>query len=335
MITEYRKTRNTQMYGLRADQPLATDVIEGTIYYVTDEQVLERSNGATWDDISASGASGAPSTAEYIVGALSGGLSAERLVTTTASISWDLSTAGQAKANVIPSVEQTTTSTGTQNNFDLNGRNTVLRCNNASLLTLTGFTVLTAAPQAGDRVTVISINAQVNFSHQTGSTAANQLFNFVTSGPTPILLGSAVFVYDGTTSRWRLVNHIQGNWITPTFAAGNFTASGAMTWTVDAGDVAIQKYKVEGNTFTMALTVNTSSVGGVVASGLQVAVPNGYTTASDASNFLRVNDNGTFFISYCFYSSGNLVCRRDISSNFWTASANNTGVNTTAQTIIT
>jgi hypothetical protein len=47
MITEYRKTRNTQMMGLRADQPLATDVIEGTIYFVTDELILERSNGAT------------------------------------------------------------------------------------------------------------------------------------------------------------------------------------------------------------------------------------------------------------------------------------------------
>jgi len=44
---------------------------------------------------------GAPADAEYIVGALSGSLSAERLVTNTATITWDLSVAGQAKANVV------------------------------------------------------------------------------------------------------------------------------------------------------------------------------------------------------------------------------------------
>ena len=36
----------------RANQPAATDVPIGTIYYVTDENVTERSNGTTWDDIS-------------------------------------------------------------------------------------------------------------------------------------------------------------------------------------------------------------------------------------------------------------------------------------------
>lgn len=38
--------------GLRADQPLATAVDEGTTYYVTDEFKTERSDGAAWEDIS-------------------------------------------------------------------------------------------------------------------------------------------------------------------------------------------------------------------------------------------------------------------------------------------
>jgi len=46
------------------------------------------------------GGGGAPTTAQYLVGALDGGLSAERLVTDTAEVTWDLGTAGQAKANV-------------------------------------------------------------------------------------------------------------------------------------------------------------------------------------------------------------------------------------------
>jgi hypothetical protein len=43
------------LYGLRADQPDAADVSTGALYYVTDELVTERSNGATWDDFSDSG----------------------------------------------------------------------------------------------------------------------------------------------------------------------------------------------------------------------------------------------------------------------------------------
>lgn len=43
---------------------------------------------------------GAPDSAEYLVGAASGGLSAERVVTDTTTVAWDLATPAQAKANV-------------------------------------------------------------------------------------------------------------------------------------------------------------------------------------------------------------------------------------------
>ncbi|MDR7496836.1 MAG: hypothetical protein QN174_07755 [Armatimonadota bacterium] len=42
----------------------------------------------------------APAGAEYLVGAAHGELSAERVVTDTPTVAWDLATAGQAKANV-------------------------------------------------------------------------------------------------------------------------------------------------------------------------------------------------------------------------------------------
>ncbi len=48
----YRKTRETHRRGLRSAQPLATDVLNGTLYYVTDEGVLERSTGAAWESYS-------------------------------------------------------------------------------------------------------------------------------------------------------------------------------------------------------------------------------------------------------------------------------------------
>lgn len=48
----------------------------------------------------AGGGGGAPTGAEYIVGLLDATLTAERIVTGTSTVTWDLATAGQAKANV-------------------------------------------------------------------------------------------------------------------------------------------------------------------------------------------------------------------------------------------
>lgn len=55
------------------------------------------------------GGGGAPTAAEYLVAATHGDLSAERLTTNTATVTWDHGTAGQAKANV---PDATTTAKG-------------------------------------------------------------------------------------------------------------------------------------------------------------------------------------------------------------------------------
>ena len=48
-----------------------------------------------------SGGSGAPTTVDYLVRTADAGLSAERVVTDTTTISWDWATGGQAKANIV------------------------------------------------------------------------------------------------------------------------------------------------------------------------------------------------------------------------------------------
>jgi len=68
--------------GSRAVQPVATDVPEGVVYYVTDEGKTERSSGTAWEDITDSGGT-APSGADYLVGTSNGGLSAEIVVGTS------------------------------------------------------------------------------------------------------------------------------------------------------------------------------------------------------------------------------------------------------------
>lgn len=52
-----------------------------------------------WEQISTGG--GAPTTADYLVKTADAGLSAERVVTDTATVTWDWSTAGQAKATAV------------------------------------------------------------------------------------------------------------------------------------------------------------------------------------------------------------------------------------------
>lgn len=52
-------------------------------------------------DAAGAAAARAPADAEYLVAATSSGLSAERVPTGTASITWDFGTAAQAKANVV------------------------------------------------------------------------------------------------------------------------------------------------------------------------------------------------------------------------------------------
>lgn len=49
MITEQRKTRGIHRRGTRALQPAANDLLPGTLYFITNEFAIERSNGTTWD----------------------------------------------------------------------------------------------------------------------------------------------------------------------------------------------------------------------------------------------------------------------------------------------
>lgn len=71
----------------------------GDFYYNTAGTALKVYSGSAWQSYSP--VAGAPSDADYLVKTANGGLSAERVVTDTATLTWDWATAGQAKANVI------------------------------------------------------------------------------------------------------------------------------------------------------------------------------------------------------------------------------------------
>jgi hypothetical protein len=57
------------------------------------------------------------------------------------------------------------------------------------------------------------------------------------------------------------------------YSAGNFSASGSMTWSVASGDVVALVFAVVGKVMTVWFNIQTTSVGGTPARFLQITVP--------------------------------------------------------------
>jgi hypothetical protein len=196
----------------------------------------------------------------------------------------------------------TTTATGTQNNFDpsstiAGGSQIVLiRCNNAADLTVTGL----VAGIDGQIVIFYDIGSfNVFFQDASGGAGSTvELQNMATSGATPISTrGFAAYVYDTTTGIWRLFAHEQGTWITPTYAAGTYTATGGGTWTVDAGDVTTFRYRLSGKTLSVVLQLDTTTIVGTV-SAANVTLPNSYVSTSiNTFPFLLFDNSATVAVA--------------------------------------
>jgi hypothetical protein len=219
----------------------------------------------------------------------------------------------------------TTTSTGTQNDFAVAAGTTVLRCNNASELVLTGIAL--SGVVDGQILDIVNIGSStVRVAHQnTGSTAANRVIGQSTRGQIVGANGSIRLVYDGTTQRWRITQVEPGAWITVAHDGGNFTGLTSMTWTVESGDQSAYSYRQEGSTLTVVLVVNTSSVGGTLSSALLATLPNSFTAkiaATDALGRLSDAGSGTTGFVQVLQSGSQLRIFRTNEANF--SSATNT-----------
>lgn len=195
----------------------------------------------------------------------------------------------------------TSTSIGTQNDWNpgIVGH-THIRWAGASALTVTGF----AAGVAGQLLTIYNSTAFTLSLKQNnaGSGATGRMFNFCTSGDTPLGAGGmAIYQYNTTDSRWVLVHHEQGGLITPTFAAGDFTQSSG-TWTVAAGDVATYAYRLSGRAMTIAFVFVTTTCATTPAS-LRVAIPGGMTATKSIGNPVFLLDNGAKTTGLCSTSA--------------------------------
>lgn len=216
----------------------------------------------------------------------------------------------------------TSTATGNIDDLDFNGSKTIIM-NNASLATIRGL----KAGYDGQEVTISCKNARVDLSHQdTGdATGASRLINFVTVGPTPMVLGSATYVYDGTAARWRLTAHTQGTAITADFDAAEFTANGSMTWTVASGDVGVDSYMIVGKNMFWSFRYSTTSVGGTPNNQLFKTLPDGYSLQVAFDGISYGEDAGTKTTVWHFSSSGQIAFAKLAGGN-WTASTDTTRI---------
>lgn len=124
-----------------------------------------------------------------------------------------------------------------------------------------------------------------------------------------------------------IINPGDGIWQSVPFAAGDFTASGGMTWGVAAGDVISFDYMSYKNTLFLAATLNATSITAPLSNQLFVKVPNAFIAASTNIFKCRLSDNGTErddAIAFCVSGGTNITIQRASAINFLAA------VNTTS-----
>lgn len=141
-----------------------------------------------------------------------------------------------------------------------------------------------------------STNNYAALNTYTSTIHTNYLYNNTTanivldSGVGYFFDSGALNVYRGVIEQGRSVAN--GWFIVPTFSAGIFTGSGAMTWTVIAGNVATFEYEIVGNDASLNFFVSGTTIGGTPSTALQITLPVTATTRIRAPCSV-INGNGT------------------------------------------
>lgn len=118
------------------------------------------------------------------------------------------------------------------------------------------------------------------------------------------------------------------SWTTPAFDAGNFTASGSMTWDVGSSDVATFEYVILGKFMVFNFFLQTTTVGGTPDFNLQITIPAGKTSAKTHIVPVYVIDSGTSSVGTASVSAAGtiVVIHKDVVGNQWSAATNATFV---------
>lgn len=112
-----------------------------------------------------------------------------------------------------------------------------------------------------------------------------------------------------------------------TYASGNFTASGSMTWTVSSSDQNVLKYHIRNKRMLVVFDIRTADVGGTASTDLRIKIPNSQSAATTGiQNACRIQNAGTYAAGYVYTTTAdptNLQLRRIDDSNWTTGTGNN------------
>jgi len=116
-------------------------------------------------------------------------------------------------------------------------------------------------------------------------------------------------------------------WTTPAYNGGNFTASGAMTWTVAAGDVVTYQYTILNKMMYVNFYLLTTSIGGTPNTALFIAVPASKTITKSTSLLCAISNNGTPVVGQiALVAGGTTISISIFAGGNFAASTNNTAV---------
>lgn len=122
-----------------------------------------------------------------------------------------------------------------------------------------------------------------------------------------------------------------GTWTSVAHAGGNFTASGAMTWTVDSADQLTFAYTLVGKTMTVSISLSGTTPGGVASTDLKVAIPGSFTAAKSMfTTGVGLAHGGTDEAIQVFVAaSGTTISFRRMGGANWVLGSNGTDVRAT------
>ncbi len=250
----------------RANQPAATDVAEGTLYYVTDEQITEQSRSGSWVDYSDSGGSGITQlTGDVTAGPGTG--------SQAATIANNAVTDGKLRdSGALSVIGRSANSSGDPADISAGTDHQVLRRSGTSLgfgaLNLAqaaAVTGLLARANGGNGVDISSAalplgSGQITFpSTQNPSADANTLDDYEegTFNPTVTAAGGA----SGQTYSSQVGNYVKiGQFVCASFAV-TLSAAGTLTGIVQVGGLPFTSLNLTGARWTCEIfwaTLNTA-----------------------------------------------------------------------------
>lgn len=116
-----------------------------------------------------------------------------------------------------------------------------------------------------------------------------------------------------------------GEWTSVAFTAGDYTASGSMTWTVQSADMVTFEYMVIGHTMFVNIYLDSTTVGGTANNQLFIKIPGSFTAAKKVQGMSLGFDNGVAVSTFTRVSASGTtieIGKSDV-SNF-ALSTNNT-----------